>query len=132
MGPVPVLFQRILCPTDFSLFSARALRHAAALTRLFRAELTVFHVIPTFPPYGAESPYYSMPLWTGAGSRREAEEEMDASSARPAKLGVSLQTKIGEGQPAHEIQTLANALPADLVIMGTHGQSGFERLLRAR
>ena len=129
MRPVPISIQRILCPTDFSLFSVRALRHAATLARLFRAELTVLHVIPTFPPYGAESPYYSMPVWTGPELRREAEEEMGRFVQSARELGVSLETKIGEGRPAQEIQALATALPADLVVMGTHGQSGFERLL---
>ena len=129
MWPAPISLQRILCPTDFSLFSVRALRHAATLARRFRAELTVLHVIPTFLPYGVESPYYSMPLWTGPRLRREAEEEMGRFVQSARELGVSLQTKISEGQPAHEIHTLATALPADLVVMGTHGQSGFERLL---
>jgi nucleotide-binding universal stress UspA family protein len=129
MGPVPISFQRILCPTDFSLYSIRAFRHATTLARLFRAELTVLHVIPTFAPYGVESPLYSMPSWTSPGLTREAEGEMARFVQSASEAGVSLKTRIVEGHPANEIQALAAALPADLIVVGTHGQGGFERFV---
>jgi nucleotide-binding universal stress UspA family protein len=127
MTPAPLHIERILCPTDFSLFSSRAFRHAVALARQFSAELTALHVIPTFRPYGANSPYFPAPVGAGAARRQEAEEEM-VRFVEPARE-IHLSVQIREGQPAQEIQALAEELPADLVVMGTHGRSGFERLV---
>jgi nucleotide-binding universal stress UspA family protein len=42
---------------------------------------------------------------------------------------VSVKTDIREGEPWREIEALAASLPADLVVMGTHGRSGFDRLV---
>ena len=43
-------FKRILCPTDLSESSMRALAHAAALARWYDGSLTVLNVVPTFDP----------------------------------------------------------------------------------
>jgi nucleotide-binding universal stress UspA family protein len=125
----PVQIERILCPTDFSIFSARAFGHAVALARRFRGELTAFHVIPTFGPYGARSPYFPAPVGSGPALRQEAEEELCRFVEPALDVRLPVQTVIREGQPAQEIQALAEELPADLVVMGTHGRSGFERLV---
>jgi nucleotide-binding universal stress UspA family protein len=129
MTPAPFQIERILCPTDFSVFSSRAFRHAVALARQFRAELTAFHVIPTFSPYGARSPYFPAPVGVGPALRQEVEEEMGRFVEPALEIRLPVQTLIREGQPAQEIQALAEELPADIVVMGTHGRSGFERLV---
>jgi nucleotide-binding universal stress UspA family protein len=46
-----------------------------------------------------------------------------------AGKGAPIETRLVEGDPWREIKAAAEALPADLVVMGTHGRSGFERLL---
>ena len=42
-----IQINRILCPVDFSAFSKRALGQAVALTRWYKAHLTVLHIAPT-------------------------------------------------------------------------------------
>ena len=57
-----IQIDRILCPVDFSMFSARALRHAAALARRFEARLVVLHVVPQWQPYANMPAYYPEPM----------------------------------------------------------------------
>jgi nucleotide-binding universal stress UspA family protein len=56
-----------------------------------------------------------------ASLKRFAEDEAGAS--------VPVEFEIAEGHTATEIVARANALPADLLVLGTHGRSGFERLV---
>jgi nucleotide-binding universal stress UspA family protein len=97
---------RILCPVDFSPFSERAVRHASALAASWAAELTV--------------------LWVRSGNDRTGRESLQAFASRllgtaPARLVTT------DGQVVPEIIHAAGQ--ADLIVMGTHGASGFERLL---
>jgi nucleotide-binding universal stress UspA family protein len=129
MNPTPTPIHQILCPTDFSVFSARALRHAVALARQFEARLKALHVIPLLIPYRGESPYFPAPTSPGREPRRQAEEEMRRFVEPAVEARVPVQTEIREGQPWREIQTVAEEWPADLVVMGTHGRAGFEHLV---
>lgn len=45
-----IAFKNILCPTDLSDASVRALTYAAAFARWYGAQLTVLHAVPTFDP----------------------------------------------------------------------------------
>jgi nucleotide-binding universal stress UspA family protein len=127
MPSSPVAIQRILCPTDFSIFSARALRHAAALAHKFRAELAVLHVIPLFQPYGSISRYFPEPPMSGTALWREAEDEMVRFMEPVLDEGLALRGLVREGRPPAEIEAAAGLLSADLVVMGTHGRSGLGR-----
>ena len=120
--------KEILCPTDFSVFSSRALRHAVALARQFGARLEVVHVIANPSPYAGASPYFGMPVVATAALRERAEAEMRRFVEPAVEAGVSLGTEIREGEPWREVLAVAEERPADLVVMGTHGSTGFERL----
>ena len=123
----PRLIKRILCPTDFSLFSDRALRHAMALAKRFDAPLHVVHVIPPLYPTSGTSYYFPAPI-LGSEVRQVVQEEMRRFVAPADEARVPVETQIRDGQPWREIQAAAEELPADLVVMGTHGAGGFERL----
>jgi nucleotide-binding universal stress UspA family protein len=119
--------RRILCPTDFSLYSARALRHAGALARRFESRLSVLHVSPLWVP-NAGSPLHASPPRTPVALEAFAEDVY--RFARPCVPdGVAVETMVREGDPWREILEAATDLPADLVVMGTHGRGGFEELL---
>jgi nucleotide-binding universal stress UspA family protein len=124
-----ILVRRILCPTDFSIFSARALRHAIALAKRFDARLHVVHVVPPLYPTSGASFYFPAPIVAGPELRRSIEDEMRRFVAPADEARVPVETQVRDGQPWREIQALAGELPADLVVMGTHGTGGFERLL---
>jgi nucleotide-binding universal stress UspA family protein len=125
-----IAFKHILCPTDLSDASVRALTYAAAFTRWYGAQLTVLHVVPTFDPITMAPGTFNAPVQTVVPmSREEIREEMRrmTDSAGLGSLDVILSAQ--EGYPARNIVDHALETAADLVVMGTHGRSGFERLL---
>ena len=125
-----VTFKQVLCPVDLSEASLRPLTYAAAIAGWYDARLTVLHVVPTFEPMqvhpgGLEAPVrivYPMP-------RDEVIAEMgralEVAGVDPA--GAALAAEAGDA--AATIVDQAVALRADLLVMGTHGRSGFDRLL---
>jgi nucleotide-binding universal stress UspA family protein len=125
---MPTLRQ-ILCPTDFSEFSKRALDHALALARWYDARLTVLHAFPHFLPFGGEMPYFAPGAALDAGTRSRLIEELGAFAAPAAAAGVVAETRLVEGDPSERIVEEARQLQADLVVVGTHGRRGFDRLL---
>jgi nucleotide-binding universal stress UspA family protein len=124
-----IQIERILCPTDFSVFSSRALRHATALARRFEARLTVLHVIPQWIPYGGEGAYLAAPTTAKPELSRQVEDSVRVFAATAVEDGVAVETIVREAEPWREILAVAGELPADLLVMGTHGRGGFEQLL---
>jgi nucleotide-binding universal stress UspA family protein len=129
MAPSRIKLQHILCPTDFSEFSTRAFRHARALAGWFDARLTTAHVIPILIPAWGDPPYFPAPVPVGAAVRDDAAKELSAFVDPAEQQRIAVDTLLLEGDPAREIERVANALPADLLVMGTHGRGGFERLV---
>lgn len=120
-------FKNVLCPVDFSETSARALTYATALARWYDAHLEVLHVVPAFEQGGPPSQ-----LDTAGGARPSREQLLsDIDRAIAAAGGSDLKSGAvaQEGRPHEIITCRARALPADLLVMGTHGRSGFNRLL---
>ena len=131
MAPSRVHIERILCPTDFSEFTTRALRRAVGLGRWFGARVTALHVIPP-SPWVMDAVYTpEMPVSAELLRDRRAREEKELARCIEPLLdeGAPIEIRIAEGEPWCEIQAAAAALPADLLVMGTHGRSGFQHLL---
>jgi nucleotide-binding universal stress UspA family protein len=117
---------RILCPTDFSDYSALALRHAVSLGRWFDAEVEVLHVVPF---RGSELPYFPVLASPDSKVRQEAQDHLAQFVEPVLHEPVAIGTKLREGDPWREIVAEASTLPADLIVTGTHGRGGFEHLL---
>ena len=128
-----VQVKRILCPIDFSEFSMHALEQAVALAHASGAEITTVHVfvapdpIAELVPVGGAVALERVAL--SAGYRRQLETELTEFVAPVKAGGVPVTTRIGQGAPATVIVDTAAAIHADLIVMGTHGRSGFQRLL---
>jgi nucleotide-binding universal stress UspA family protein len=123
----PFTIEKILCPTDFSVFSARAFRHAVSLARQYGAGLKVAHVIPRMSPYPGPA-LYPAPIAVDPETRALAEADMKSFVAPAVQARVPVESEVREGEAWREIVAMAEELPADLVVMGTHGRGGFERL----
>jgi nucleotide-binding universal stress UspA family protein len=124
-----VRFTHILCPTDLSDASSRSLTYAATLARWYQAKLTVLHVVPSFDPMSVRAGDLSAPVRVVYPVSREGVLErlrQTVDGAGAASLGAALLAEAGD--PARTIVDQAVALGADLVVLGTHGRSGFERL----
>lgn len=122
---------RIVCPVDFSPFSAKALAHALRVARVLGARVLVLHVVPPLPSLreGSGFPYVDHPEEIARTQRRRAEEELERLCAPFVGHGVPLETRMEEGDPARSVRAVAEAWPADLVVMGAHGRGGFEHFV---
>jgi len=120
-----VLFKSIICTTDFSDLSNRAIPFAVSLTKEFGAKLYFCHVIglPSTAIYGE---ILLDPTEQQEKAVRYAHEQL-ASLIDPQ--AVDWEAFIATGHTADEISRLAQEKSADLVIAATHGRSGLKRFL---
>jgi len=124
---------RILCAVDFSEFSRRALDHALSVARSHRSTVTVLHVIAPAPAavasnyyFGAETP---PPVLLSMMDRETATRELERLVRTEAIPGLKVETLVAESFEVHrEILAQAARLHPSLLVLGTHGRSGFERL----
>jgi nucleotide-binding universal stress UspA family protein len=126
-----VHIKHILCPVDFSDFSRHAFDRAVAVARSYGAEVTVLHVLPLpapIPalPYGPEGPG---PFGFEAVDRDRALGKLSRFLAKDHAIGVPLHYATEEAPSVQkEILLQTSRLSADLVVMGSHGRTGFNRL----
>jgi nucleotide-binding universal stress UspA family protein len=122
--------RRILCPIDFSDYSRHALDYALAIARWYESTITVMHVFSAVPvaAYAPGAPGFESIVLTGA-DRDQLLVGMKRFIETESTEGIPIEAIIREGSAAGEILRQAADLKADLLIMGTHGRSGFERLL---
>lgn len=118
---------RILCPLDFSDASTQALEQAAQLARWYGAGLTVLHLRPTVVPHPDISPEGHMAPWLVA--ELETLRHRVSAACADAVAGVPVDAVTAAGDPVHEILRHADTLAADLIVLGTHGLSGFQHLV---
>ncbi len=116
--------RNILCPVDFSPISRRNLRMAVEMATRIRSRIGLAHSLDVRPPG-----YLSVSwMWS---EDHESKEEQKAAEV-PSQLeelfaeipeGIEYEAKVSRGPMDTALLYLAEELPADLVIMGTHGRS---------
>jgi nucleotide-binding universal stress UspA family protein len=122
-----VSIRRILCPVDLSEHSRHALDHALAIARSHDSAVTVLHVSPLMP-VAAYAPMSGMPAYVGlTPETRQALMRSLEEFAAGGQPSVASTLEIAEGEPAAVIVAAADEIAADLIVLGTHGRSGFER-----
>jgi nucleotide-binding universal stress UspA family protein len=111
----------ILHPTDFSPAAEYALEMACSLARDLGARLTLLHVNPKgFRPNKMTEVEYKKRLWD------DLRRLMDTD---PQLREMYVKTELLEGDPSEEILRFAKEGNFDLIVMGTHGRTGINRLL---
>ena len=112
--------RKILYPTDFSSYSNQAYFHAISLAEKHAASVTIVYVYnPDAPPPGAPAEH--------AAAREHWRKQLE--SVRPTNATIEVGHLLLEGDPAAEIVRHAQQSGADVIVMGTHGRSGLDRLL---
>ena len=125
--------KKILCPTDFSKPAAAALKRAEEVARHFGAELLVTHVIPPVPgphlfPDPPVASSFDVPLY---------QQELAIYAEKILKDLVSHQVSsevrtldlVTTGEAAPEILQIADKEQVDLIVIASHGLTGWRRLV---
>lgn len=118
-------FRSILCPVDFSAHAAHALRYAAALAGLARARLTVAWV--TDPLLARVAAVHVLDPH-GEQARADLREFVAATLPLGAPWLPEPQLVLSVGNAEDEIPKIAREQSTDLIVMGTHGLSGYRKM----
>lgn len=117
---------KIICPLDFSEGSDGALARASEFARALGAELELLHVYQlsafSIPEAGATLEYIEV-------LKAQGQEALEAHRAALQERGLRVTTRLCEGDPEHEIVKLAQETPGSMLVLGSHGRTGFKRLV---
>jgi nucleotide-binding universal stress UspA family protein len=119
---------RILCPMDFSEFSARAYSYAQSLSKRYGAKLYVEHVVQ---PLGAAYPYYAFPDTVSqiyGDLADEAKQHLQEFVKIHTRDGIQTEFVVETGPVSQCIISFSETQAIDLIVMGTHGRQGVDHL----
>ncbi len=120
----------ILHPTDFSECATQAEQLAVRLVRDLRGELVLTQVLVETPLYGEGLLNMREAQRVYDAQRKWAEETLEARAGQIRKdAGITVRWTLPIGVPFEEIVRAAQTEHADMVVMGTHGRTGLNRLL---
>ncbi len=114
--------QKILFPTDFSSASNAALKYATALARDARATLLILHVQEAVSLAAGE-------MYLPPTSVPNPALEQSLSTVVPEDPLIVHEHILAVGGAAEEILRIAKEQAVDLIVMGTHGRTGFVRFV---
>src|ERR1041385_1809910 len=122
----PVRLKKILVPIDFSEASLKALQYAVALAEPFAASLCLVHVVE---PASFASDLKNVALTV---SDRELVNRLHHKLVMLARQETGpllpVTPVVCIGKPSYEIARLARTFDADLIVIATHGRTGWERV----
>lgn len=119
------MFDTILVPTDGSDGMARVIDTASGLAEAHDATLRFVYAVHT-------ASFANLPLetsWESVGAMLREEGEEALTTARRLATADRVETAILDGPPSSEILRDAGGSGCDLIVMGTHGRGGLNRLL---
>jgi nucleotide-binding universal stress UspA family protein len=123
-----VAIRKILVPTDFSPHARKALEFAIELGRCFSAEIHLLNAY-FFGDWNRLPEPIGVPESFVAQIRGEAEALLGQDQERVAAAGLSCTLHFSGMDPVAAILELDQSLPADLIVLGTHGFTGMKHVL---
>jgi len=124
--------KKILVATDFSATARAAADAAVDLARAFGGELTLVHVVPlsTYVDFaGVNGGFTFDSAQFQQAVRRSSDQSLQEELARIRAAGVAAESVTLDGPAAPEICDLAKRSGAELIVIGSHGQTGLARIL---
>lgn len=120
--------RRVLFASDFSKASRKAFATAIAMAKANRATLTILHVIMPLTPILPEQ-YLTGQTWEQIDreARRWSQQQLRRLTAKATTRGIRVVGLLLEGDPALVIARTARLKGADLLVVGTHGRTGWAR-----
>jgi universal stress protein A len=119
------MYSRILVPTDFSRPSFAAFEPAMRIASKFGSRVYLLHVLEPVPVFAFKMGLSQTQLEARLQSHSQTELKRASKRLRVKKLELLLR----RGSAGPEILKLVRAKKIDLVIMGTHGRTGFEQMI---
>ncbi len=119
------MYDDVLLPTDGSAGIEAVIDHAGTLAAKHDATLHALYVVDT-------ASLMDIPMEATMDGVSQALEQEGESALRQVQRRTNdapVETELIEGSPAREITSYATENPCDLIVMGTHGRSGVDRLL---
>lgn len=115
--------KKILFPTDFSHTGDEAMALATSLARDTGAKLLIVHVEEPPVAYGGGEMYYGVP-----DPNTDQLREM-LHKVKPTDDQVEYEHHLVTGDPSSAVPRFAESEGVDMIVLGTHGRTGFTRLL---
>ena len=117
------MYENVLVPTDGSDGTRQAVVHGATIAQRFDATLHAISVVP-------EGPYGTLEGEEGeASAERDARRAVEQVEDEARRSGVETATEVRRGIPDEEILAYADDHAVDMIVMGTHGRTGLDRVL---
>lgn len=121
-----IAIHNILVPIDFSRSSKHAFRLASAIARDYKARMILLHVDRD----------QAEPSWSHSSIEAHAADEAERQAGKDelkalceSARGALIEGRTTVGLPADEILRVAEEAQSDLIVMGSHGRKGIDRLL---
>jgi nucleotide-binding universal stress UspA family protein len=120
-----ITIKTILCPVDFFAASDAAVRYAAGLASNYGAKLHLLHVVVPLVPSSHEFPTNTVDMTKAMEGRALLELKKLEIGVRQTGVGVRIEVRFGDLYD--EINRAIEKVKPELIVMGTHGRSAFER-----
>lgn len=119
------MYEHILLPTDGSAEMGDVIEHAVSLAAVHGADIHGIYALDT-------AAFGTLPMETSADAmaavlEEEGEAALDAVEAAAGDVPVT--REVVDGSPSRRIVEYAREHPIDVIVMGTHGRGGLDRLL---
>jgi len=123
----PFSIRRILVPVDFSECSQKALAYAIPFAKQFGADLILLHVVPANYPVGEfgmiDVAFMEKEL------RVSGEKQLQRLIEQRIPIELTSKAFVRVGRPVSEIVQIAREEQADVIVISTHGHTGFKHVL---
>ena len=121
--------KKILVPVDFSENSQKILRTAVDFAAKFKAEVVIVFVVQSFDDYSGFFVPHMPIIQLEEELVKSAGEKMQSFVAETLNGSVPYSTTVLVGDVVEEINRFAGEAKADLIVMGTHGYKGLDKIL---
>ena len=124
------MYSQILVPVDGSQTALQALRQAVGLAKAFGARIFLVHVIDPYPFLGAGADFALGQADYLSAATSNANQALTAAAEIVNAQGIANESAVVDDHSADDgILSTAKTCGADLIVMGSHGRRGLEKLL---
>lgn len=124
------MFKHLLVPVDGSSTSRQAVEKAIAIAKAFKSAVTAIYVIDPYAFTGVGTDFsYGQAEYLSAATA-EANQALQAARQACEDQGIAVTSSVVEGHAVYRgILETAESVHADLIVMGSHGRHGLEKLV---